>query len=551
MKKRILSLLLVVCLMASFASVAWAADDGTTETTETTLSIVSMVISAGGKEYPAQVNSGSMYLKIPGSVSLTDCSLSLETSVPVTFVKNTASSEGELYVKSADSDSATLNFNASVGSADLNSDIYGFAMSSEDKTVWNGKKNTLASVASNFVDIKLSSFATSMAGYENLGIAAGSIKTVSGDQTNAFWRVICNQDNEDVVLTICEGTCETYKVTYDCGNTTYVWELPANAPLVKPSVPLATGATLEGWYTDSDYETVVTDDAKVTQDITLYAKINGATGESFANQITGSSTVLTISTLEDFEVFAQRANEISADRRVVLGADIDCTGKTYPAITFAGDFDGQNHKITGATFSANGTNSGMFASIGAGQIIANLKLYDCTAAYAENAGILAGTISASNGSRALIQNVQVENGTVSGRNVGALVGYTFLSDIKYCSSRNVSMSGLTNVGGIAGISYSNITYCYSTSTIPSSTLWRKTGGIVAKNLEASNVQWCWCYASAAVGYSGSDSQQSNNVTSAEGKRLKHLNQRSKSKKGAQNQAPYCGRKPRICLNPTW
>jgi hypothetical protein len=212
--------------------------------------------------------------------------------------------------------------------------------------------------------------------------------------------------------------------------------------------------------------------------------------------------------LEDWAAFVLHADEVTSSQRVELLDDIDCDGATYTALTFAGNFDGKGHTISNATFNANGSNSGMFATIGAGQIIANLTLSNITVNYGENAGVLAGSISATNSDPALIQNVQIRGGTVKGRNMGALVGYTFLSNIKYCSSRDTTFSGTVNAGGIAGISYSVISNCYSTCDFSQFSLYK--GGIVAKNQEAGRVEWCWTTYSKVIASSHADSSAENN-----------------------------------------
>lgn len=513
MKKRFLSLLLVVCLMASFASVAWAADDGTTETTETTPRVLSMTVAVGDAKYSAEADeNGIMYLPVPGDTSILNCVVSVKTNGAVEFVENTTPPEGALYVKSGGTSSVKLNFNATVGSESLDQDAYSLTMNSSDGVNWIGQEKILTGLLSEIVDIKLSSFATALEGYENLGLAAGSMKFVSSDATSAFWRVICNQDNKNVVLTFCPYGWETYTVTYVCGSTTYVWELPKGGSLVKPEPLLQTGQSFAGWYTDEACTNAVDANATVTDNMTIYANITGTdTASTFSGALSAGKTVLPINDATDWAAFVQRANEVTSTQRVELNTDIICDGATYTALTFAGNFDGKGHTISKATFNANGSNSGMFATIGAGQIIANLTLSDITVNYGENAGVLAGSISATNSSPALIQNVQIRGGTVKGRNMGALVGYTFLSNIKYCSSRDTTFSGLVNAGGIAGISYSVISNCYSTCALSQFSMYK--AGIVAKNQEAGRVEWCWTTYGQVIASSHEDSSEENNFES--------------------------------------
>jgi uncharacterized repeat protein (TIGR02543 family) len=558
MKKRSLSLLLAVCLMLTFASAAWATEGAdvlpdvqdvaetpaeATEPAATTEEapaasepaeepveelaeepadvedtvpdtedaeapyVKALAFTVNGENRNLDVYGGNWYLQLEKDVSIRDCAVSVTTSEPVTFVENETPPAGALYVSSylQTSNTVAFNFNATVSGADMNGSLFRLYMQSSDGEVWTSNNSLL----SNLADVQMAALATGLSAYDNIGLAAGAMKSVETGATSAFWRILCNQDSENVWFIFCNEDCTTYTVTYNLGNATYEWELPANAPLLTPTMQLASGLTFEGWYSDSSYSEQVEIDADttVTKNMTLYAKITGST-DGFAAQIEGNETVLTINSLEDFNVFAQRASEIDSDRRVRLGNDIDCNNTTYTAITFSGDFDGNGKTISNATFNANGDNSGMFATIGAGQVIANLTLSNITVNYGENAGVLAGSISATNSSPALIQNVQIRGGTVKGRNMGALVGYTFLSNIKYCSSRDTTFSGLVNAGGIAGISYSVISNCYSTCDLSQFTM--SKGGIVAKNQEAGRVEWCWTTYSKVIASSHADSSEENN-----------------------------------------
>ena len=496
------------CLMLTLAPAALAVEADETDVASPYITDMSFTIN--GTTYVSEAyGSSAKKMSIPVGTVLDNFSMTLETSEPVTFLEADSPVEGCMYVRDVDTEnnSVDLNLKANVSGIDMSSSLASVTLEPSVGNTWVGGPKF--GEATSLVNIPISAVATALRSYSASGLQAGSMQSVATGETNAFQRILCNQDNVHVVLITCLEDTDVYTVTYDCGNATYVWQLPAGAPMIKPTLPDDVTQP-EGWYTDADFTTPLSDDAVVTENTTLYAKFPSS-GSSFEEQITGTGT-LTISSLADFNVFAQRASEIAAGRRVELAADIDCDGASYTALTFAGDFDGKGHTISNATFKANGNNSGMFATIGAGQKIVNLKLSGITAEYADNAGILAGSISASGSARALIQNVQIRGGEVEGRNTGALVGYTFLSDIKYCSSRDVALSGLINVGGIAGISYSQITYCYSICDLPSSNFIRKTGGIVAKNLEASNVERCWCTASTAVGQSGTDSAASNNFT---------------------------------------
>ena len=83
-----------------------------------------------------------------------------------------------------------------------------------------------------------------------------------------------------------------------------------------------------------------------------------------------------------------------------------------------------------------------------------------------------------------------------------------MTDVKYCSAKNGSVSGTINGGGIAGISYSNITDCCSTIEATAVPFFGDAGGIVGKNLEASHIEYCWSVMSEMFG----DQQQGGTTT---------------------------------------
>ena len=215
--------------------------------------------------------------------------------------------------------------------------------------------------------------------------------------------------------------------------------------------------------------------------------------------------------MADFESFVAKADDITSAQRVELQGNVDLDGKTYAAISgFKGDFDGGGYEISNATFTAVGENAGMFATIGADQIVANLTLRDITARSATYSGALAGSISGTEGHSATIQNVQIRDCAVNGRSAGGLAGFIIWGDINYCSNRDSRVTGVINGGGLAGISYGQIYDCYSVGT---ATALLSRGGITGKNLEGGHVMHCWCTMSKAAGQTDGSSVDAENFTS--------------------------------------
>ena len=138
--------------------------------------------------------------------------------------------------------------------------------------------------------------------------------------------------------------------------------------------------------------------------------------------------------------------------------------------------------------------SGMFAALGAGQIVANLTLANVTAEYASTySAVLAGLADGTSANPVLIQNVQVRGGSASGRTAAGVVGFTRNTTVKYCSSIGTTITGLANGGGIVGINNAKVEFCYSTTspTALPSFLGGSTGGVVSKKVRGGWAEFCW------------------------------------------------------------
>ena len=295
---------------------------------------------------------------------------------------------------------------------------------------------------------------TALAG-RSIQLAPGALGANSPAQS-----ILVNQDVSEVMLVLCAPNTAVYTVNYVVNGSTITWDLPAGMAMPTPNVNLTDNQSI-AWYTDAEFTTAVAADATVNGDTTLYANITGSTTDpdpnpdpdpdpdpdedDFYTALTTGQTA-TIADLTDWETFVEYADEAETGQLIKLGDNINCGGAVYDSLTFAGNFDGCGNTISNATFRAvnsgyyNSTESdivcsGMFARLGAGQIVANPTLDNITAQYASTySAPLAGLADGTSSQRVLIQNVQVRNSSASGRTAAGVVGFTRLPVIPRCAS---------------------------------------------------------------------------------------------------------------------
>lgn len=485
MKKRTLSILLSLCLAVTLVTPAVAAEEN-----GTLPEIAGMTVTSGGTTY-SSTDGGNIIVKVPSDSLLSSYTVTVTLSDDGVLSPTTPTA-GDLYVVSTDNTSATLQFNLSLDNVNLNTSTYALSLTSTDGTTWTGGFN---------YDTILT--AGIMAGFlegQEIQLAEGALGGDSAART-----ILVNRDDTYAMAVICAPGVSTYTVNYVVdADTTITWELPAGIALPLPELTLSTNETLEGWYTDEDRTVALSDNATVTGNTTLYAKISDSSDETFVEQLLAHKNV-TIDSMDDWNAFVANSSSVVSGQLVTLGTDINCEGATYTTLTFKGNFNGDNHTISNASFnSAAGAYytsseddivcSGLFNSIGPGQIIANLKLDNITAKSSTTyAGVLAGLVDGTSSNRALIQNIQVTNSSATGRTAAGVVGFVRNADVKFCSSRNCTITGVANGGGIVGINNSVVSYCYSTCTPTAfpSFLGGSTGGVVSKKVRGGYAQYCW------------------------------------------------------------
>ena len=492
MKKRVLPILLSLCLMASMLPTALAVDTDTPSAEQ-------ISISAEGSSTPmTSVPDGqALRMDIPNDVVLDLGSIGMVTTEAVTLAN-----QSEDYVGASNTIYGTgngLKISMAVKGMTVAVPV---EMTSSDGINWAG--NGSVPDYPGVTDVTVGALANELGG-ERITVAPGVL--VTDTQQSVAAKVGINQDASYVYLYLYPADLAEYTIHFVVNGNTYTFIQPAGTELFAPQGLEVSGSTLK-WYSDAACENEVQVDGTAIADVTFYGAYVSDSEEqtSFADQLEDpSDTVLTIYNKADFDTFAVRANEVGSDRIVEL------ENATYAAISgFTGDFNGNNVTIANASFTAVNGNAGMFATLGQGQVVANLKLDNITVnqSGATYSGTLVGSASgveSAGSGQVTIQNMQVSNSTVRGRSAGGIAGFILWTDVKYCSvtgGSNMEITGTVNAGGIVGISYNNISDCYVIAT-PDTTLpfLNDIGGIVGKNLDnAAHITHCWTTYDAIVGH---------------------------------------------------
>lgn len=172
-----------------------------------------------------------------------------------------------------------------------------------------------------------------------------------------------------------------------------------------------------------------------------------------------------IETAAQLAHFAKTVNEGEAylHKYIVLTADIDLANKEWTPIgnysnPFKGNFNGDNHTVTGMQISGESDRVGLFG--------------ECTK-FNDNSAI---------------KNITVKDSVICGKNfVGAIVGYAEEINIENSRSIGNTINGKTDVGGICGkiggYSVGKVSQCYNSSKVTGR---GRTGGIAGMGGIAEN-----------------------------------------------------------------
>ena len=242
-----------------------------------------------------------------------------------------------------------------------------------------------------------------------------------------------------------------------------------------------------------------------------YAKYSGGTGEP--NDPYQIATAVDLMLLGD--------NPDDYDKHFILTADIDLNPNLpgrkvfemaviapevgwYEGVPFTGVFNGNGRTISHLTVEG----VGLFGQLGPSAKVSNLGLESVDVNGNWGVGGLAGI---NYGDVSFCYSTGMVKGDYS---VGGLVGENESGNITRSHS-NCSVSGKESVGGLVGINYGEVNFCYSTGMVKGEF---SVGGLVGENLMGENysqVSIAQCYSTGAVsgfseiggllGYNGFDS----------------------------------------------
>ena len=183
--------------------------------------------------------------------------------------------------------------------------------------------------------------------------------------------------------------------------------------------------------------------------------------------------------------------EWKLDINITLTDDIDLKGIDWTPIgidynhQYIGTFDGNGKTITGLTVTGSDQYAGLFGRIGSGGTVKNVVL----------------------------EGVQITSDNSLG-SVGGVAGYSY-GNIEYCSvSGSVSVSGISDVGGVVGYQVGgSITGCSSSATVKGT---QRAGGMAGVTNSGASLTGCYATGDVTVENDGTDTYFAGGVVGSNG-----------------------------------
>ena len=238
------------------------------------------------------------------------------------------------------------------------------------------------------------------------------------------------------------------------------------------------------------------------------AKYSGGSGTSGDPYKIGTATdLLTLSTGDYGANFVLTADiDLSASgtfTAAIIAPDTDNTNSSFDGVRFIGVFDGNGHTISNLTINTGGIGNnylGLFGFVGSGGKIENLQLENFSISGGNGSAFIGGLAGEDAGT---ISNCFSDSDVAGGNNsfyMGGLVGVEVNDGniIDSYSAGTVSGGNDANyIGGFAGGIYGNgvINMCFSTSAVTGGNNSSYIGGLVGKNYLGIIVN---CYSAGTV-----------------------------------------------------
>lgn len=288
----------------------------------------------------------------------------------------------------------------------------------------------------------------------------------------------CTYEKGTVVQGSQEGWIEMKRCEYtENGNAITCWE--AN---VVPGYTI-TKLMANNDNKERDLSAAITPEAGKFYNITL-DKDKGYTDDGQGNY--------TVTSTEGLKNIAKLVNEEwKLGINITLTADIDLKGIDWTPIgkddnkAYTGTFDGNGKTITGLTVTGSDQYAGLFGRIGSGGTVKNVVL----------------------------EGVQITSDNSLG-SVGGVAGYSY-GNIEYCSvSGSVSVSGISDVGGVVGYQVGgSITGCSSSATVKGT---QRAGGMAGVTNSGASLTGCYATGDVTVENDGTNNSHAGGVVGYNG-----------------------------------
>ena len=286
----------------------------------------------------------------------------------------------------------------------------------------------------------------------------------------------CTYEKGEVVQGSQEDWIEMMKCEYtENGNAITCWE--ANVVPGYEITKLRANGTEE-----RNLSAAITPEAGKFYDITL-DKDKGYTDDGQGNYI--------VTTAEGLKAVADIANNGNLGINITLTENINLTDMEWTPIgtnynnAYTGIFDGNGKTITGLTVTGSDQYAGLFGRIGSGGTVKNV----------------------------VMEGVQITSDNSLG-SVGGVAGYSY-GNIEYCSvSGSVSVSGISDVGGVVGYQVGgSITGCSSSATVKGT---QRAGGMAGVTNSGASLTGCYATGDVTVENDGTDTYFAGGVVGSNG-----------------------------------